>query len=114
MNENEMMNSVKRFLGIDDAQQDELLQDIIKESKQRILDFINADGETHLKALPEDIDYILRDVTIKRFNRISNEGATSDSEEGRSTSWESGYLAEYETQLLRYRRRKGRGITRFL
>lgn len=110
-----MLDSIKRFTGIKDSLQDELLQEIISESRQRILDHINGDGITNLEVVPPSLDYVVRDVSIKRFNRLNSEGATADSEEGKSTTWESGYLSEYEKTLDRYRKKKGgRGIAIFL
>ncbi|MHC5281154.1 phage head-tail connector protein [Listeria kieliensis] len=110
-----MLESVKRFKGITDTLQDDLLKDIIDESKQRILNYINQDGITELKELSSDLDYIVRDVSIKRFNRLDSEGASSDSEEGKSYSWESSYLDEYKQVLDKYRiKRGGKGIAVFL
>lgn len=115
MAEDTMLASVKRFTGIKDNLQDDLLQDIITESKTRILDYINQDGITNLEVVPPGLDYVVRDVSIKRFNRLNSEGASADSEEGKSTTWESGYLSEYEKTLDRYRKKKGgRGIAMFL
>lgn len=110
-----MLESVKRFKGITDTLQDDLLKDIIDESKQRILNYINQDGITELTELSSDLDYIVRDVSIKRFNRLDSEGASSDSEEGKSFSWESSYLDEYKQVLDKYRiKRGGKGIAVFL
>lgn len=112
---NTMLDSIKRFTGVNDTLQDELLQEIILESRERILDYINQDGITNLEVVPSSLDYVVRDVSIKRFNRLNSEGAAADSEEGKSTTWESGYLSEYATTLDRYRKKKGgRGIAMFL
>jgi len=110
-----MLSSVKRFLGLNDTDQDELLKEIIQESSERILDYINQGRATPLSVLPERTNYILRDVILKRYNRISSEGASSDREEGKAVTWESSYLAEYEGVLSQYRDPKGgRGVAMFI
>lgn len=63
------------------------------------------------------MNYILRDVSIKRFNKRNSEGTSSDSEEGRSFTWEKSYLDEYLNILDEYTKpeiRAGKGIARFL
>ncbi|HAC2411861.1 TPA_asm: hypothetical protein GJA98_14990 [Listeria monocytogenes] len=110
-----MLESVKRFKGITDTLQDDLLKDIIEESEQRILNYVNQDGINEIAELPASLNYVIRDVSIKRFNRLDSEGASSDSEEGKSFSWESSYIDEYKQVLDKYRvKRGGKGIAVFL
>jgi len=68
-----MIEEVKLLLGITDNLQDSLLELIIKDSKERILGYINKDGVAALKEVPDSLSYITRDVSIKRFNKISSE-----------------------------------------
>lgn len=97
-----LIDQIKLLKGIQDDLQDELLELIIDESEQRILGLINSDRKIPLDVLPKELDYIIRDVSIKRFNKLNSEGATADSEEGRSFNWENSYLSEYESILYRY------------
>lgn len=115
-----MLNDIKLFLGISDTLQDDLLNLIVTDSKERILSKINEyavlNETTKLTEIPKEYIYIHRDVAIKRFNKINSEGATSDSEEGRSFSWESSYLDEYLSlfnALTKPKKTAGRGIARF-
>lgn len=115
-----MLDDIKLFLGISDKLQDDLLTLIIKDSQERILSKINefaVKNETEkLTEIPDDYAYVHRDVAIKRFNKMNSEGATSDSEEGRSFTWESSYLDEYLSlfdTLTKPKIRAGRGIARF-
>lgn len=116
-----MLEDIKLFLDIEDDLQDSLLDLIIKDSEQRILSALNQfaaknDTERH-KVIPDDLTYIHRDVAIKRFNKRNSEGATADSEEGRSYSWESSYLNEYLDIFDEYTKpsiRTGKGITSFI
>lgn len=97
-----LLDEIKLFKGIQDGLQDELLNLIVEESKQRILGYINSKRNDPISVLPDELTYIVRDVSIKRFNKMNAEGATKDSEEGRSYDWEKSYLTEYEPILDRY------------
>lgn len=115
-----MLDEIKLLLSIEDKMQDTLLNLIIKDSEQRILSLLNQfavkNDTDKYKAIPGDLVYIHRDVAIKRFNRRNSEGATADSEEGRSYSWEPSYLNEYINIFDEYTKpviRAGKGITRF-
>lgn len=116
-----MLDQIKLFLGISDELQDKLLKLIVDDSEERIIATLNKFAMQHetdvLKEIPDELKFVHRDVAIKRFNKINSEGASSDSEEGRSISWESSYLSEYEELLNQYTKPKriaGKGIARFL
>ena len=70
----------------------------INESVDRVLAKLNEFSETELAEVPNRLTFIIRDVAIKRYNRLNSEGASADSEEGRSFNWDK-YLDEYETTL---------------
>ncbi|MGY0837149.1 phage head-tail connector protein [Aerococcus urinaeequi] len=97
-----MLEQVKLLKGISDNTQDELIELIIEDSKARILSYINAYRVDKLPEVPSAIEYILRDVSVMRFNKLNSEGASEDSEEGRTFKWKAGYLTEYEDILARY------------
>ena len=116
-----LLEEIKLLLGIYDQLQDPLLTLTIEDSEQRILSFLNQfsvkNGTEKYQTIPADLIYIHRDVAIKRFNKRNSEGATADSEEGRSYTWESSYLNEYLDIFEEYTKpmlRAGRGITRFI
>lgn len=111
-----ILQEVKIFKGITDAAQDELIELAISESIERILAKMNDYSDKEIPEIPKRLTFIVRDVAIKRYNRLNSEGAKSDSEEGRSFLWES-YLTEYEETLRNAaigRSNQGRGITRFI
>ena len=116
-----MLESVKLLLGIEDSLQDELLNLIIEDSEQRILSTVNQfatrNGTEPIGAIPAEFTYIHRDVAIKRFNKRNSEGSKSDSEEGRSYTWESSYLDEYLELFNEHTKpkiRAGMGVMRFI
>ena len=115
------LKEIKVLLGISDELQDELLTLVIQDSEERILSVLNQyaqkNGTDKYDAVPDSLNYILRDVSIKRFNKRNSEGTSSDSEEGRSFTWEKSYLDEYLNILDKYAKpeiRAGKGIARFL
>ena len=116
-----MMEDIKLLLGIQDNLQDSLLTLVIDDSQQRILTTLNQfakrNGTDPIGAIPDEFTYIHRDVAIKRFNKRNSEGAKSDSEEGRSYTWESSYLDEYLDLFNEHTKpkiRAGMGVVRFI
>ena len=116
MNEQLILEEVKLFKGISDTTQDELIELAISESTDRILAKMNEYAAKEILEIPKRLTFIVRDVAIKRYNRLNSEGTKADSEEGRSFSWED-YLAEYEATLKTAaigRNNQGRGVARFI
>jgi len=116
-----MIEKIKLLLGISDDLQDKLLELLIEDSEERILATLNQyaskNGTDEIESIPEKFSYIKRDVTIKRFNKRNSEGASSDSEEGRSYTWEKSYLDEYLSLFDEYTKPKkigGKGIVRWI
>ena len=116
-----MMEDIKLLLGIQDNLQDSLLTLVIDDSQQRILTTLNQfakkNGTDPIHAIPVEFEYIQRDVAIKRFNKRNSEGTTSDSEEGKSYSWETSYLDEYLELFNEHTKpkiRAGMGVMRFI
>ncbi|MBZ2115581.1 phage head-tail connector protein [Streptococcus gordonii] len=116
MDTNEILKEIKLLKGVSDTAQDDLLNLTIKESVERILAFVNRYSETSITEIPNNATYIVRDVAIKRFNKLNSEGAKSDSEEGRAFTWEDSYLSEDDKQTLisLATKRQARGIARFI
>lgn len=112
----EILKEIKLLKGVSDIAQDDLLDLIIKESIERILAFINRYSETSIIDIPYEVSYIVRDVVVKRFNKLDSEGAKADSEEGRAFTWEDNYLSEDDKQVLisLATKRRARGVTRFI
>ena len=78
-----MLNDLKLMLGIEatDTDLDSKLNLILKNARQQLkakLGGIDA---------PESLDYIILEVSIKRFNRIGSEGLASHTVEGEALSF---------------------------
>lgn len=93
MNNEDVLEEVKRSLGIEDSEWDTRIQDFIKRLSQQLkvrLGFTDA--------VPEQLEYIVVEATIMRFNRIGDEGMQSYSQEGESISY-GAILDEYTEDI---------------
>ena len=75
-----MKERIKKILGIEDSLQDD------------VLDILISNVSSHLKAMlgkdiPSHLDFIVEEITIRRFNRIGTEGMKSETVEGHSISF---------------------------
>ncbi|WDS50814.1 hypothetical protein BV0002_031 [Streptococcus phage BV-0002] len=118
MGDKQLIDDIKLFIGISKGYgaQDELITLAIYESKERVLAKLNEYSETEITKIPDRLRFIVRDVAIKRFNRINSEGAVEDSEEGKTFEWDS-YLKEYVSTLRSAAIGKvysGKGVARFI
>lgn len=110
------LTKVKRRLAITDDKQDQLLTDLAADSKAQVEAYLNQDGAiVATVTLPERLGWIIRELTIRRFNRIGDEGKTSAAESDVSTSWVADDLADFYVYLDPLRAKTGgRGIARFI
>lgn len=66
--------------------------------------------------VPDELDYIVTEASISRFNRIGSEGLSSHSVEGETQSWTVDDLAPFESDIQRWlsRQKHGEGRIRFI
>lgn len=94
-----MLDKLKLLLGFaaDDTGEDEKLQLIIAQTVARLKLLLGGIDP------PEEMDHIIIDVSIMRFNRIGSEGYSSHSVEGESISISdndfAGYMSEIQAWL---------------
>src|SRR5699024_8246780 len=75
-----MKERIKTVLDIEDSRQDD------------VLDILISNVSSHLKAklgkdIPKSLEFIVEEITIRRFNRIGTEGMQSESVEGHSITF---------------------------
>lgn len=106
-----MLDDLKKLLGIKDDKQDDVLLLIINGTKKRLKALLGGTEP------PDELSYIVLDVSVIRFNRIGSEGLASHTVEGESQSWDSddfsGYKQDIQTWLDVQKEAK-RGRVRFL
>ncbi|KMZ52341.1 phage head-tail connector protein [Dorea sp. D27] len=94
-----MLEKLKMLLGLDqeDAELDEKLNWIISSTQKRLKLLLGGIEP------PDEMDYIVIDVSIIRFNRIGSEGMKSQGVEGESISFSdddfSGFREEIQAFL---------------
>ncbi|MGS2901806.1 phage head-tail connector protein [Staphylococcus aureus] len=87
------LKTLKTRIGIDDEQQDEQLKVIISNVEKELLAMLPTIEDT----IPEEIEFIVVEVSTKRYNRIGAEGMTSETQDGRSSSYELNDFDEYKS-----------------
>jgi len=91
------LEDVKMLVKGDEAQ----LNVIYQQTEKRLLGKLKR-SLTEIIAVPDELDYIVDEITIARFNRIGSEGMSSESVEGRSANYNDNYFADFEADIQGY------------
>ncbi|MGA5590089.1 phage head-tail connector protein [Enterococcus mundtii] len=74
-----------------------------------------------VQKVPEEFEYISYEVTLKRFNRIGQEGMQSYSQEGLSMAFPDSDFSEYQNEIDEFKRKDQeelykpkRGVVKFV
>ena len=84
------------MLQIKDNKRDDILNLIIKNTTQAL------SFKLGLKAgvsIPDDLDYIALEVSVKRYNRLANEGMSSYTQEGQSITFSANDFDEFANDI---------------
>ena len=104
------LENVKKLLSINDDKQDELLEIIISNTEKRLISLLPLETEE----IPERLEYIVEEVSVKRFNRVGAEGMTQESIDGRSNTFQSNDFDEYmdviDALFPKETSKRGRGV----
>lgn len=89
------LEDVRALLGFDDTKRDALLSTIIRLTEGRLQSLLNV-TET-----PSELDFIVTEVSVARFNKIGSEGAVAHSAGSESLSFSDSsdfknYMPEIE------------------
>ena len=108
-----MLEDIKELLGISesDITMDTRLTIILNATKNRLKVLLGG------LEVPEDLNYIVTDVSIMRFNRIGSEGLSSHSVEGESLSFSNNDFEPYMDDIQSYlnaQKETTKGKVRFL
>lgn len=97
-----ILDSVKLRIGLTDTVQDVLLSDLIEDATSRVLTYINQDGIVK-QTVPDSVAWVIKDIVVKMYNRIGDEGKQSGTEGNVSNTWEAIDLSKYADALDVYR-----------
>ena len=108
-----MLKNLKMLIGIenDDTSLDEKLNLIISNVSKRLKVLLGGIEP------PADLEYIIVEVAVKRFNRIGSEGLGSHSVEGESMNFTDDDFREFAGEIQAYldsQKESTRGKVRFL
>lgn len=108
-----MLKDLKILLGMaeDDTSQDPKLNLILSGTRSRLKALLGGQEP------PEELEYIITDVAVVRFNKIGSEGMTSHSVEGESLSFADNDFAAYMDDIQAFLDKQkdvGKGRLRFL
>ena len=108
---NETKLKIYRLLLLGDENEessDSLIEAIYQMALKRLLFIISITikgfllGSSPLTTLPNDLEWILDEVVVKRFNRIGSEGYKSQSVEGHNIQFDTMDFAEYLEDITKY------------
>lgn len=97
---------IKRLLAITGNEQDLLLGDLS--------DLVEAQLKNRLggvETIPAELEYIVINVVVSRFNQIGDEGKSSMTVEGESASWLTDLFAPFEADIQRYLDRANKTVS---
>jgi hypothetical protein len=103
-----MLDDVKALLGFDTDEQDAKLKVIMSLAERRLCTLIGT------AQVPDALDYVLTEVTVRRFNRIGSEGMNSHSVEGETISFEDDDFDAYADDIQAWKEQNNQGRLRFL
>lgn len=106
-----MLDNLKIMLGIEDTDQDAKLNLILANTTSRLKLLLGGIEP------PEDMNHIVLDVAIMRFNRIGSEGLASHSVEGESLTFSEHDFDGFANEIqawLDSQKESTRGKVRFL
>ncbi|HJA23524.1 MAG TPA: phage head-tail connector protein [Candidatus Limosilactobacillus intestinavium] len=103
----EMLKNLKTMLGITTDKKDELLNLIIKNTEQALRFKLGLNSE---EAIPSELSYIALEVCVRRYNRISNEGMASYSQEGESITFNSDDFDDFADDINAWREQNGKNV----
>lgn len=109
-----LLSDLKEMLGImeNDDTLNRKLTLILNGTKKRLKFFLGG------LEPPDEMDYIVLDVSIIRYNKLGSEGLSSHSVEGESLSWAdndfSGYMDDINAYLDEKNKNSKKGEFKFL
>lgn len=107
MEQSVTLANLKTMLQLKTDKQNDLLKLIIDNTEQalRFKLGINEDED-----FPSELGFISLEVCVRRYNRISNEGMASYSQEGQSITFNSSDFDDFEADINAWREQNGKNV----
>ena len=101
------LSDLKTMLQLTTDKQDSLLNLIIKNTEQALSFKLSLSED---ESIPEDLAFIALEVCVRRYNRISNEGMASYSQEGQSITFNSSDFNDFMDDINAWREQNGKNV----
>ena len=101
------IEELKTMLRLTTDKQDSLLNLIIKNTEQALSFKLSLSGD---ETIPEDLTFIALEVCVRRYNRISNEGMASYSQEGQSITFNSSDFDDFADDIKAWREQNSKDV----
>lgn len=101
------IEELKTMLQLTTDKQDALLKLIIKNTEQALSFKLSLSED---ESIPEDLAFIALEVCVRRYNRISNEGMASYSQEGQSITFNSSDFDDFMDDINAWREQNGKNV----
>ena len=101
------LDDLKTMLQLTTDKQDLLLNLIIKNTEQALSFKLRLSED---ESIPEDLAFIALEVCVRRYNRISNEGMASYSQEGQSITFNSSDFDDFMDDINAWREQNGKNV----
>ena len=101
------LDDLKTMLQLTTDKHDALLKLLMKNTEQALNFKLSL---TQDEKIPEDLAFIALEVCVRRYNRISNEGMASYSQEGESITFNSSDFDEFMDDIDSWREQNGKNV----
>ena len=90
-----MLDRVRKFIGLDEVT--EQVKEVVNIATSVVKNYCNIQGE-----VPTELNWVVVEIAIARYNRIGSEGIKSESSDGISNSYETDLLSPFKGLLDNY------------
>ncbi len=96
------LSDLKTMLQInkDDKKRDDILNLIIKNTTSALSFKLGLKDDNNI---PSELEFILIEVAVKRYNRLANEGMSSYSQEGQSITFSTNDFDEFASDIANWK-----------
>lgn len=105
-----IINDVTALLGFFDEKSNKTLAVIIRLTTNRLKTLLDVEE------VPTELEYIVTEVSIVRYNKIGSEGVTNHSVEGETMSFSDNDFKGYLSDIEAWKNKKNevKGVVKFL
>lgn len=103
-----MLERIKLLLNV--TGEDKLIEELIELTRSKVLAYISE------KEIPKELEFIIIELTVNRYNRIGSEGIKTESIDGKAQTYEGDIEAYYpilDDYIEENKKKTGKGYKLF-